>query len=453
MVEEDRHQEGEPPSNLSDLRATMQKQEMLTQTNLIKAFFPMNRTISYENKNLMPHYVVKTYQTIASLEQIRPAWERLQRHPNADMDFFLTILQVRSNILRPHVITLEQASEIVAMLIGRIEQIELKCYIGYKALLHPRVRSLTIVHGGALGDTAGEHAPILVDSLRASLRQGEADVVMLSKLTVDCDLFQTSRHRPELLCRDLATTATPHWVIELPSSLDEIMQRFSSKRRNKFGRKERLFERSFPGQISYRLLGKPEEVATLCEDLEQVASLTYQRGLGAGFVNDEEHRQRLALAASRSQLCALVIYLKGRPCAFQLGTIHQETYHLIHTGFDPALHQYEIGTLALMKMIGHLCRRGIQRYDFGLGDADYKRELATTGWQEATIHIFAPRLRPVLINAVRELFIASASGMQSISSRLGLVRMIKRSWRKRLSQEGSETRKEDYEKEKYEKAA
>lgn len=391
-----------------------------------------------ENLALDSNLHINSYKTLASLEQIRPAWERLQRHPNADLDFFLTILQVRPNVLRPHVVTLEQNGEIVAMLIGRLEQIELNCALGYKVLWHPRVRSISIVHGGILGSISKVQAELLAHALGESLLQGEADVITLSKLPVDHELFRIAQRYPGFLCRDLVTTAIPHWGIELPASLEELLQRFSSKRRNKFGRKERLFERTFPGQIRYRLIERPEDVPTLCQDLETVARLTYQRGLGAGFFNDKEHHRRLALAAARGQLCALVIYLNDRPCAFQLGTLYQGAYHLMHTGFDPALHQYEVGTLALTKMLDHLCRRGVQRYDFGLGDAEYKREFATTGWQEATVHMFAPRPRPVVINLTRELLATGALGLRKASATLGIAPIIKRAWRKYLSRAGNE---------------
>ena len=387
---------------------------------------------------LSPESIVRIYKTFESIELIRPAWEAFHPHPNADIDFFQTILKTRANILRPHVVTVEQGEEVVAMLVGRIEAGAIQCRLGYLDLLRPRVRQLTIVYGGVLGDISEPHAELLVNSLLETLRQGEADVATFSKIPIENEIYKVARSRPGLLRRNLAPEVAAHRVIELPSSLEEILKRFSSKRRNKFGRKERLFQRSFPGQISFRFFEQPEEVAQLCEDLDAVARLTYQRGLGAGFVNDEEHRQRLALAASRGALCAFVIYLNGRPCAFGLGTVLRGVFYWEFTGFDPALRRYEVGTLVLTRMLDHLCRKGVRWFDFGLGDADYKRELSTTGWQEATVHLFAPRLRPIVINLVRGLLMLSVQCSQRLPSRLGLDRRLKQLWRRRLSHAGAE---------------
>ena len=386
---------------------------------------------------LSPESVVKVYQTLESIELIRPAWDRLQQHPNADFDFYTTILRTRRTIVRPHVVTVEEGGEVMAMLIGRIEEATVKFRLGYLDLLRPRVRSLTIVYGGVLGDLSERYAELLVDSLQEALRRGEADVVTFSKISVESALYKVALRRPGGLRRDLAPASASHWAIELPSSFEGILKRLSPKRRNEFKRKARRFHGAFPDQVRYHFYTAPGDCPRLCAEVEEVARLTYQRGLRAGFVDDEEHRARLALAAARGELLACLVYLNERPCAFGIGVIHRNVFHWEFTGYDPSLRRYQIGTLVLAKILDHLCQKGIRRFDFGLGDADYKRDLATVGWQESTVHLFAPRLRPIAINLVRGLLETSVKWVRAAQKRLGLDQALKRRWRRRLAQPGA----------------
>src|ERR1700676_3245883 len=94
---------------------------------------------------------VKVYRDNAEIESIRPIWESWQNHPNADIDFYQTILAQRPEILRPHVMLAHNCEGPQAMLVGRIERRRLPLKIGYLRLLQPSVRLLTLPFGGLLG--------------------------------------------------------------------------------------------------------------------------------------------------------------------------------------------------------------------------------------------------------------------------------------------------------------
>ena len=123
---------------------------------------------------------LRVVDDLDGLAAIRAQWEAapLERY-DADPDFYVAFAASRPSFVRPHLVVLERNGEPEAMLVARVEDVELAAMVGYRALLRPRVRSITLVHGGVAGVTEAT-APHVVASLRASLAAGAADVLSLS---------------------------------------------------------------------------------------------------------------------------------------------------------------------------------------------------------------------------------------------------------------------------------
>ena len=108
-----------------------------------------------------------------------------------------------------------------------------------------------------------------------------------------------------------------------------------------------------------------DDIASLCTRLDGVAGRTYQRGLGAGFFDNEEYRQRFALFARRGQLRVELLEIDGIARAFWFGIVYDGVFHSSETGYDPELREYEVGTLMFIRMSDELAREGVSRLDFG----------------------------------------------------------------------------------------
>jgi CelD/BcsL family acetyltransferase involved in cellulose biosynthesis len=84
-------------------------------------------------------------------------------------------------------------------------------------------------------------------------------------------------------------------------------------------------------------------------------------------------------------------------------------------------------------VIEELCAEpGVDVFDFGFGDADYKRHFSDESWEESDLTVFAPRLRPLAVNAGRITVMGAAAGAKSVAERLGLTTRLKTRWRARL---------------------
>jgi hypothetical protein len=181
------------------------------------------------------------------------------------------------------------------MLIGRMEETILALKIGYKTLFKPKTRILNFVYGGILGEQSYFTTEIITDELINSLKRGEADAVFLEPLQLELDVRLLARTKPPFLCRDHIPVTNIHWKMNLPDTIDKFLKRMSRGRRHEIRRYPKVLEKNYPGKVTFSILIRKDEVDKICRDVEEIAQKTYQRGIGVGFVNNEENQRRLAL--------------------------------------------------------------------------------------------------------------------------------------------------------------
>ena len=88
---------------------------------------------------------------------------------------------------------------------------------------------------------------------------------------------------------------------------------------------------------------------------DQITGKSYQRGLGVGFVNDPQARERLRLKATKGWLRAYVLYLADCPCAFWMGDINRGIFGSDYLAFDPAFAKYSPGMYLILQVIEGFC--------------------------------------------------------------------------------------------------
>ena len=376
-------------------------------------------------------------RTVQEVESWRDVWCSLQQHFNADLDFYLLILQQRPQILRPNVIVMKEGGTVRAMALGWLEDINIDFKLGYKALFSSRVRALTLIYGGLLGEQSPDTATAFVGEYLKALGNGEADVAQFSFLRLDSPMYRLLRLSGSSVCRDCIVQPQAHWRMQLPKTLDEALARLSRNHRQQLKRNCRNFEKAYPDGFVVRCYSSREELARIATDVEEIAKRTYQRGLGVGFLNDEETRKRLELESSRGRLAMYVLYAANKPAAFWWGTLFAGTFYSHALGYDPRLSEHSPGMFLIVKAVEDLCQRGIGQIDFGIGDARYKSQFGNEHWEEASLRIFAARSRPILLNLSSTLNAAMIASAKKVLSRTDLISKLKGRWRKRLTEQAS----------------
>jgi hypothetical protein len=384
-------------------------------------------------KHLDPDSELIVLENMEDMESMRPVWEKLQSHPNADMDYFRTVIEARPEIIRPLVICIKKQSKAAALIAGRIEDIRLECKFGYKTIYRPKVRALSVVYGGIMGDMSDENSQILISELIGCLKRGEADLIYLSNLKTGTKIYEKAIQLPGFLCRDYNALPNYHWRIQLPSSLEEYYQSVKYKVRKNLRRTAKLLSDKYSDQVIVKCFRGLQELNQFIEHAEAIAKKTYQRGLGVGFADDYENRRLLTLAAKRGWFRSYVLYVGEKPISFDAAVHYGNTLYLLHGAYDPDYKQFEPGTNLFLKYLEELCKDPeVSSIDFGFGDAVYKQHLCNDVWEEAPVYIFASNIRGIKLNLLRSVIAALHHYGGKTLKRTRMYQDIKRKWRERI---------------------
>jgi CelD/BcsL family acetyltransferase involved in cellulose biosynthesis len=381
----------------------------------------------------------RVIRDVAELASVRDAWLRMQTDDiTADPDFFEAALRADPRIVRPHVVVLEQAGEPVAMLVARIEQLELTVRAGYRDLYAPRVRSITVVYGGVLGDVDEPTFRLLLESVRESLAQGEADIAIFRYLPLDSLFYRIASTEPSLVSRQHVPSSEIHWEFELPDSSDTVLGALSSSSRQKTRRYMRKFETEYEGRFALRIFTDPAELDEFFEAVEQVAAKTYQRAIGVSFGDTPAHRERTLVSMRKGWFRGYVVTVDGRAVAFHHGELYRNRFRLGRPGYDPELAEWRLGTYLLVRLLEDLCQDPDARVlDYGVGDAEYKSRFGTRSWREGNVHVYAKTFRGIRVNLTRTVLLAGVGAGKRVFDRGDVARSLKQRWRRRLRQDTS----------------
>jgi hypothetical protein len=377
-------------------------------------------------------------RSLEEIEAIRSIWEQMQRNepcpkPNADIDRYLSVVKACGDSIRPHIMLFEHNGSPVTMIVGRVGKHQLELKFGYKTLLKPRLRCLSVVYGGILGQPDSELCSLLVGELMKQLRGREFDIIQLNYLRTDTVFYQAARKIPGFLSRCYLPKVDEHWRMSVPDNIDQFYSARSKKHRGNLRRAIRKYEQDCPGKSIFTTYTSESDVGEFIQVAADISSKTYQYALGVGIVNDERTRSLMTAAASKGWFCGHILHVGNKPCAFQLGLRYKKVYYLMSIGYDPFFNSDQPGTVLFLKVLDSLCEDpSVDAMDFYFGDAWYKKHYGSEHWPEASVYIFAPRLHLILINMLRSSTMCVNSGLEYVVSKIGAVGWIKRHWRDSL---------------------
>jgi hypothetical protein len=373
------------------------------------------------------------------VEALRPAWEAMQFHPNADIDYFLTVVEAREEIERPHVIAVCEGDRPIALLIGRIEEDALEIKLGGKVLFRPWLRQLKMVYGGALGDWTEAVATAAIGEVMRLLAEGGVDLAFFNFLPKDSALFAAASSVPGFLQRGPPEPDSAHWSMTLRGSYEEFLQNLPRKKRQAWRRYARRFLQEFGDDVSLECFTDPADLDRIMADSDVVAAKSYHRAFDVGFKNDEDTRRRLKLSLEKGWLRSYLLYVRGAPIAFRHVNRYGETIFAFGTCYDPAYRRYGVGHYLLMRLIeDYSDDPSVGRIDFGFGDAEYKREICDRRWDEASVYILAPGPKGARIKLLRSSSSILAKWILGVLTRTNLYQRVKTRWRRRSAESRDE---------------
>lgn len=371
-------------------------------------------------------YYIKIFSSIEEIETIRNYWKGLQNHPLTDIDFYLTIIQMRQDIAHPYIIMIMKAGVPIGLFISRIDQTEFNFKIGYKKIFTKKIRQLTILYKGILGDYSENTFKIFLHEVSRGLKKKEYDIIYFEHLNIEDITFKLVTTIPGYLNRNKNLKTYTHYVLSLPEEMSKFYK--TKHRKDRLKRIIRKLENEYQDRIRYEKFVSVEDVDKICYDAEEISKKTYHRGIDAGFIDNNENRQRLILTAEKGWLKAYLLYIDDEPIAFWIGTFYKDVFYLDFTGYLQDFAKFEVGTVLYLNMIEDLCKSKIKTIDYGYGDAEYKQRFSDSKWDESTVYIFPSSIFGIIMKISKEAEVIISRFLNSMFSRVN----IKKKWRKKL---------------------
>jgi len=328
-------------------------------------------------------YTVEVLRTIEQIEKRRPFWEALQDHPNNDIDIYLNLVKAKEKQVSPYVVLVLTHDEASAMMIGFIKKRE----IAYKMFRGPELRILTIQERGILGHQTEENADIFRSQLATALAKRDADAVELREMDINTCLLRFSQKKPN---RFFVVRSNPglHWRTTLPETIGELYQSLGAKQKHELFRKERQAKKRAKGRIAYRCF-RNNNMSELYHYIEGIAQKSFQRSVGCGFKDCDEHHRFLMLAASRGWLRVHVLSINEEPCAFLIALLYKKVLHFYWAGHDLSWRKCNPGNVLLKHVLEQLYSEPeVQAIDWGPGDSNLTRHFGNHATQESSMFMF-----------------------------------------------------------------
>lgn len=379
-----------------------------------------------------PHPTGVTLATTREqMESLRPIWKALApRDIDSDIDFFSTVVANAALVLNPTVMHLRSPEGRDLMAISRREILHIPFRFGYAKLGKAVVRAVVVTFDGILGAENPADEAVLMKELYGLLKRGEADFILMRNVQAEGTLFREATEAAGSAIRVLARPPSMRWVADIPSSLEDFLQRRSGKTRSTLRRKARQLEQEF-ANVRIRRFCRPEELGKMCADMESVAAASYQRRLGVGFDGAPMQVALIKRGLEMSRYSTWMLYLDGRPVAFWNGFAYRDTFFIGTPAFDHEYGKHSVGSYAMMHMIEDLCADpAITRLDFGHGEAEYKSAFGHADRLERDIYLAAARPFPVMLLAAVRANMLLENWIRQTAGKLEFTRRLKARWRK-----------------------
>ena len=274
------------------------------------------------------------------------------------------------------------------------------------------LHGLRLVGGRFLTDheSYASQASLLAAATRHCQTVG-ADFLLIEDLDERSPLFGAVRNEAAHGCRLFAThEIQPRWRIRFPATADEYWQAFSSRSLSKFRRSLKKF-----GNVRLERVTSLEQLPDFLRAAHEVSKLSWQtRQFGLRIRNDEAELRQMSILAQHGLLRSYLWWIEDRPAAFAVCNQHRGCFRYEEIAYCQEFAQFSPGRVMLQQIVEDLLRHDPpQTFDFGGGDAEYKRQFANRESRSGTVWLIPPTWRAGLtltyLKSCRRLRVAARS--------------------------------------------
>lgn len=383
-------------------------------------------------------------RTAAEVESIRQDWEQLQSSVEApslytDIGRYLCMIRHAEETFEPYVIVFREKQKPVFMVVGRLEHRDLNLKIAYKTIARFSLPSLVIVHEGFVGQQTPQVCETLKTIFQDVLRSHDIKLVFVNHIKTNTALYGLLGKWPNIFSRDHFISQESHWIIRIPSTLEEYHASFTKKRKRRFRSARNRLQKMGDGHLEIQHFTSPEKLDIFIQTASEIAHKTYKDKLNVAFKDDTLTRALLHYYAEQGYLKAYLLFVGQKPCAFLYAIAYGKTLFPGSIGYDPAYSNGSPGAYMFEKSFEDAIEMTcIDVIDFGFGDADYKLFFCNDRSMESSIYLFAPSVKIIIINLLRSIIHIIDRLLIFIVKKLGFAQRVKKMWRNKIATKKSE---------------
>ena len=340
------------------------------------------------------------YHDIDDLQGLRNAWEPLQWNPYSDIDSYIYQHKVLNTNEKPYVIAINHGKEVSSLLVGSLAEKRFQFQLGYKQLLGPNLRILTIRGWGLLGPIDLEDQDLLQQAITSAL-DGDADIVILGNIPLVSKLGEMKFDNLPVLCRDFFRWEQEHWQLALRDTFASFLLSHKQLNRNYTKYRNRIWK-TFSTIPEIRCYCSENDSNMGLEQTEAISIGTWQRQMDNTSFLDPEVRKRYSFLVRKGWLRIYILYIGNVPASFVHGCIYNSVLYLEQTGYKQTYRNYGVGTLLMMEIIKKAHEGdAIRTLDFNAGNSEAKRLLCDLPFRKTTLTLFGPAHQLQILNCIR----------------------------------------------------
>jgi hypothetical protein len=329
-------------------------------------------------------------------------------------------------------VLLARQAESKAVLIGNIQKVAAPGRPRVMSNVAPTITTLEVPKTGIVVHQGPELSDLCSKIVQSFLARGVADHLCIRNLGVDHPAFDTLRQWRRLGAYGSIEPKIRWWASLLDPDTGERIDKHSGKTRANLRKLDRRLVKAFDGDVELECITRPVQVEDFLRDATGIIRSTYQASLGIGLKDTDRDRVFLREMAEAGKLRGYVMRGKGVPVAHVVGDRWGTAFTLWGTSFLPEHRKLAPGIVTLRRVMDSLATEGVAKFDFGWGEAEYKKKLGDHYTDEADISLYPKRLLPTLTFMAHRTFQSAKAQTERIIDRYGVRDRLKRVWRKPL---------------------
>ena len=349
--------------------------------------------------NSSESFTFKIIDNIQEINSVKDFWISKQWHPWTDFDYYVNIVIHEKGILKPNIIVVYENKTPIFLLIGNIIVKDYKLKLGYKSIFGIKSKYLKIMYGGILGDQSPKVCRETIYFIKNILSKEKIDYVFFKELDTNSELFKASKNFGGKFIVSKIDIPNPHLYLDIPESYEKFLYARTQKERQNIRRNTKKLEKDFKGRFEIKLYQNLEDADTIMSDTNEIASKTYQSKLGATMFDDKITRDKIQYELQNKRFYVWIMYIEKKPVAYWICIVYGKTCLGSKTGYLQEYNQYRPGLHLFSIMIEYFCKTDfVNRFDFGFGDAAYKRRYYSSILIESNVFIYTSNLKGALLN-------------------------------------------------------